>query len=77
MGDIIVISVILFFVGLAVRSMWKDHKKGGCAGCSGCSHSCHWNTRRKRKNRNHTIPKGFCAFRDVVHVKGACGLWKA
>jgi hypothetical protein len=40
MGDIIVISVILFFVGLAVRSMWKDHKKGGCAGCSGCSHSC-------------------------------------
>ena len=40
MGDIIVISVILFFVGLAVRSMWKDHKNGGCAGCSGCSHNC-------------------------------------
>lgn len=40
MGDIIVISVILFFVGLAIRSMWKDHKNGGCAGCSGCSHSC-------------------------------------
>ena len=40
MGDIIVISVILFFVGLAVRSMWKGHKNGGCAGCSGCSHNC-------------------------------------
>ena len=40
MGDIIVISVILFFVGLAVRSMWKDHKKGGCAGCSHNCSSC-------------------------------------
>ena len=40
MGDFIVLTVIGFCVALAVRSMWKDHKKGGCAGCSGCSHNC-------------------------------------
>ena len=40
MGDIIVLTVIGFCVALAVRSMWKDHKNGGCAGCSGCSHNC-------------------------------------
>ena len=44
MGDIIVLSVIIFTVALAVRSLWKDHKKGGCAGCSrncgSCSASC-------------------------------------
>ena len=47
MGDIIVISVILFFVGLAVRSMWKDHKNGGCVGssgnCAGCKGACSMN----------------------------------
>ncbi len=40
MGDIIVISVIGFCAALATRSVWNDHKKGGCAGCSGCSHNC-------------------------------------
>ena len=39
-GDIIVIAVIGLAVSLAVRSMLKDRKKGGCAGCSGCSGHC-------------------------------------
>lgn len=38
MGDFIVLTVIGFCVALAVRSMWKGHKNGGCAGCSCCSH---------------------------------------
>lgn len=39
MGDFLVIGVIVLVAGLAVRSLWKDHKKGGCAGCSKCG-SC-------------------------------------
>lgn len=39
MGDIIVLSVIGIASALAVRSLWKDRKKGGCSGCShNCSH---------------------------------------
>ena len=40
MGDIIVIGLLGLCVVLAVRSMCKDHKKGGCCGncskCKGC-----------------------------------------
>ncbi len=40
MGDIIVLSVLGAVVLLAVRSMLKTRKEGGCSGCSGCSGSC-------------------------------------
>ncbi len=38
MGDIIVLVVLAGIIALVVRSMWKNHKKGGH--CSGCSSSC-------------------------------------
>ena len=42
-GSCIAGGVLLLVVALAVRSIWKDRKKGGCtgdcAGCSGCG--CH------------------------------------
>lgn len=40
MGDLIVIGVLAAAVLLAVRSLWKNHKAGGCAGCSKCSGGC-------------------------------------
>lgn len=40
MGDFIVLAVIAGAVVLAVRSLLKDRKKGGCAGCSGNCGSC-------------------------------------
>lgn len=44
MGDIIVLAVLAVVVAAAIRSLWKDHKKGGCAGCShncaGCTSAC-------------------------------------
>ena len=36
-GDILVIAVLLLIIGLIVRSMIRDKKKGKCCGCSGCS----------------------------------------
>ena len=43
MGDIIVIGLLALCVVLSIRSMWKNHKKGGgcggnCSQCSGCKH---------------------------------------
>ncbi len=38
MGDVIVLGALGIVVALVIRSMWKNHKKGG--GCSGCSHNC-------------------------------------
>lgn len=39
MGDIIVLSVLGVVAAIAGRSVWKDHKSGGCAGCShNCAH---------------------------------------
>ena len=38
MGDVIVLAVLGIIVALVIRSMWKNHKKGG--GCSGCSCNC-------------------------------------
>ena len=40
-GDIVVLAVLALVVGLVVRGMIRDKKKGkscgGCSGCSGCS----------------------------------------
>lgn len=40
LGNIIVIAVLAVAVALAVRSLWKSHKHGGCSGdcahCKGC-----------------------------------------
>ena len=37
MGDMIVIGLLGLCVVLAIRSLWKDRKKGGCCGnCSKC-----------------------------------------
>ena len=38
MGDVIVLFILGIIVALVIRSMWKQHKKGG--GCSGCSCNC-------------------------------------
>ena len=47
MGDLIIILALAAVVTLAVRSLIKSRKKGGCAGCSGgcanCAHKCHSN----------------------------------
>lgn len=36
-GDILVLLILAVAVWFAVRYMWRESKKGGCAGCSGCS----------------------------------------
>lgn len=40
LSTILVVFVLIFVVGLAIRSIIKDRKKGrcscGCEGCSGC-----------------------------------------
>ncbi len=39
-GDIVVLAVLALVVGLVVRGMIRDKKKGkscGCSGCSGCA----------------------------------------
>ena len=46
MGDMIVIAVLAVVIGLALRSMWKDHKNGG--GCSGCSGNCSTCSHKKK-----------------------------
>ena len=38
MGDVIVLAVFAVIIYLVVRSMVKNHKRGGC--CSGCSGNC-------------------------------------
>ncbi len=44
-GNIIAVALIVLVVGLAVRSLWRSHKKGGgcsCGGdCGSCGGSCH------------------------------------
>ena len=43
LGDILVLGVLVLVIGLVVRSMIRDKKRGKCCGsCSGCSacHSC-------------------------------------
>ena len=45
LGNLIVIAVLAVVVGLAVRSLWREHKHGGCGGdcscCGGCHGGCH------------------------------------
>lgn len=44
LGNLIVIAVLIAVVGLAVRSVWKDHTAGKSCACGGdCSHckGCH------------------------------------
>ena len=41
MIDWLVGGVVLGLLALALRVVWKNMKKGGCAGgCSGCGKSC-------------------------------------
>ena len=43
MGTAIVLVILAAVVALAVRSIWKRRKSGGCScGCPGCNKkSCH------------------------------------
>ncbi len=41
LGNLIVLLALAAAVALAVRSLWRDHKRGGrcngdCASCGGC-----------------------------------------
>ncbi len=36
MGNAIVLAMLCVFVGLAIRSMMRKKKHGGCCGCAGC-----------------------------------------
>ena len=42
--NLIVFALLALAVGLAVRSIWKSHRNGGCTGdcssCGGCGGSC-------------------------------------
>ena len=42
-GDLIVIAVLILVVGIILRGMIRDKKRGktcgGCSGCSGCTYS--------------------------------------
>ena len=48
MGDLIIILALAAIVTLAVRSLIRSRKKGGCAGCSGGCANC---ARRCSHNR--------------------------
>ena len=40
-GNLIVIVILAVIVGLAIRSIYRSHKTGGCGcGCEGCTRSC-------------------------------------
>lgn len=42
MGTFIVGAALVLCIGLALRSVIKSHKSGGCAGgCAGCPGACH------------------------------------
>jgi hypothetical protein len=48
MGDLIVILIVLALVWLAVRTIRKTGKQGGChCGCSGCGKADHCGHRKK------------------------------
>lgn len=41
LGNLIVIAILIVVVGLAVRSIWRSRKSGGCGcGCDGCAGGC-------------------------------------
>lgn len=40
-GNILVLGILCLCAALAVRSLRRDRKKGGCCGgCKGCSMAC-------------------------------------
>ena len=42
--NLIVLAALALAVGLAIRSIWKSHKSGGCScggNCSSCGGCCH------------------------------------
>ena len=62
MGDIIVIAVILAAVALAVWSLLKDRKKGGCSGCSGCSGKCSGSCAGCKQQQNESAGRKVLRF---------------
>ena len=41
MGNFIVIAILAVVIGLCIRSMWRNHKNGGCSGnCGSCGGGC-------------------------------------
>lgn len=41
MATLVIVLLLMGCGVLAIRSIRKDHKKGGCScGCSSCSHGC-------------------------------------
>ena len=44
LGYVLVIAALAVIVALAVRSIWKSHRNGGCTGdcssCGGCGGGC-------------------------------------
>ena len=40
LGTILVLLLLAVVVGLIVRHLVRQHKRGGCAGCSGGCGSC-------------------------------------
>jgi len=48
LGNMIVIAALLLIVAMAVRSLWRDHKRGGCNGdCASCG-GCHGHGKAER-----------------------------
>ncbi len=41
LSNIIVILILAVIIFLAVRSIWRNRRKGGCGyGCAGCTGNC-------------------------------------
>ena len=52
--DILLLLVLAAVVGLALRSVWRNRRRGGCAcsgGCAGCGLDC------RRRNEAPEKPK--------------------
>ena len=56
--DIILVSLVAAALALAVRSVLRDHKKGGCSGgrtgCSECSGRCYSDCRGPESSEKHS-----------------------
>lgn len=55
MGTVVASLVLAVLFGLAIRSIYRDAKSGGCcggcAGCSGCSGSCSCQSNLQTQNQ--------------------------
>ncbi|WP_320127685.1 FeoB-associated Cys-rich membrane protein [uncultured Sphaerochaeta sp.] len=51
LANIIVALVIVLFLGLAIRTIYRQRKEGGCGSCKKCIASC---------DGNHTCPSSGC-----------------